>query len=97
MVRRETMRAHAETVAAFGVHVQFCRFLRGEPAVIEADGNWREAEVIVGRRGDKHGRRIRGDDRIFEQFPAGIDGCYEGWPSFRRILQSHACGYCAAR
>src|SRR5260221_2918830 len=90
MIGREIIFAHAETVAAFGVHVQLDRFVCGPPLFVQADAVWREAEVVVGGSDDKHRRRVDGHYLNLESSGVRIHGCYEGGPAFRSVVKGEA-------
>src|SRR5713226_4966635 len=87
MIHREVLLSHSEAVATFRVDVQFGRFVRGDPLLVQENTDRRESEFVVGGSGHKHGRRIRWNGSIFKLSSARIDRSHEGGPSFRPVME----------
>ena len=88
----ETLLPHSEAVAAFLVHVQFCRLVSLRPLCVEGDARGRESEVIVGSGRNKHRRCIGGNRSIFLH-SAPIDRGDECGPAFRRVMKGNSDSY----
>ena len=59
MIRGEVLLAHAEAVAAFGVHVQLGGLVRRGPLCVELGAIGSKVELVVRRGGNRRSARPR--------------------------------------
>src|ERR1700675_3863365 len=87
MIGRKIVLVHAEAVAAFGIHVEFCGLLRFGPLLIESDAVGCEAEIVVGGSRDEPWRSVGGNGCVFEPAGGCLDCADEGGPALGRVME----------
>src|SRR5215469_13412821 len=87
MIRGKVLLSHSESVATFGVHVQFGRFVSAGPLFVQSDAFRRESELIIGGSCDKQRRRIRRNCKILKPPRGAIYHVCEGGPGVCRVAE----------
>src|SRR5579863_10428001 len=91
VVGRDIVLAHAEAVAALGVHMQLGRFVGIDPLLIERDAVGSQPEIIVGGRRYKDRRGVVRNGRFLENGCRGINRRDERWPTLWGVVQRRSC------
>src|SRR5439155_14323959 len=83
---------HAETVAAFCVHVELDGFFRFAPFFVERDAVGREAKIVISGSNDEHRWRIGGNGGVFQPASGGVDWSDERGLAVWRVVVGDSGG-----
>src|SRR5271157_4014322 len=89
MIRREVLLSHSEAVATASIHVQFSRFVRVHPLLIQSNALRRQSELIICCSHSKHRWCIERNGITFKHCPGRIDWGHEGGPTIKSVTEGN--------